>query len=219
MISCASRVEEEIQGPLNLVGPDEPQRENHTRNSMQVTQFSRKGVRMAILIWRLVRAHTCSSGLSGDKSPALPDFTDKRHESFARSTHRPARRWYYAGMSSPQQRAPAQCCRQSVQRCRDNPCTQTKTAEVGAETAGAGHTSCLVGCLRPRSEKVLAAATRWSLRPDRNRPSNAASMVGAGTLSSAACCTVHLPARATTSLSILELMCLLNSSQGDLLGR
>ena len=61
--------------------------------------------------------------------------------------------------------------------------------------AGAGErTGCCVGSVAPRVLKNLAAFTRWSLSPLRKRPSRAASMVGAGTLSSAACCTVHLPA-------------------------
>lgn len=57
-------------------------------------------------------------------------------------------------------------------------------------------TSCWVGSCRPSVWKYLAASRRCSLSPDMKRPSSAASIVGDATLSSAACCTVHLPAGA-----------------------
>jgi len=62
-------------------------------------------------------------------------------------------------------------------------------------------TGCCVGSVAPRDLKNFAAFTRWSFRPLRKRPSRAASIVGAGTLSSAACCTVHLPAHSTVLVS------------------
>ena len=64
------------------------------------------------------------------------------------------------------------------------------------------HTGCWVGAVAPRLPKNLAAATRWSLSPLMKRPSSAASIVGAATLSSAACCTVHLPARHTAEIGL-----------------
>lgn len=62
-------------------------------------------------------------------------------------------------------------------------------------------TGCCVGSVAPRDLKNFAAFTRWSFRPLRKRPSRAASIVGAGTLSSAACCTVHLPAHSAVLVS------------------